>query len=143
MQQAQIAVSAFSTGIAAAANMSLGGFDTHGDHDRDQPESIATLLSLVDFIVSQVEEAGLTKKVVILVGSDFARGPRYNGPRDNDGKDHWSIGSFLALGAGIEGDRVIGGTTEDQTPLKVDTSSLSSLCLNPAIHAATGSSSKR
>ena len=124
MQQAQIAVSAFSSGIAAAVNLSTGGFDTHGNHDRDQPERIANLLSLIDFTIAEVEKAGLTDKVVILVGSDFARGPFYNGPNDNDGKDHWPIGSFLALGAGIEGNRVIGATTIDQRPMGVDVSTL-------------------
>ncbi len=124
MQQAQIAISAFKSGVAAAANLNIGGFDTHGDHDADQPESIAYLLTLVDFVISQAESAGLTDRVVILVGSDFARGPYYNGPNDNDGKDHWPIGSFLAIGPGIEGNRVIGGTTEEQLPLRLDPSTL-------------------
>jgi uncharacterized protein (DUF1501 family) len=124
MQQAQVAVNAFKSGIASAVNLNIGGFDTHGNHDTDQPEQIAYLLTLIDFVTKEVEVAGLTDKVVILVGSDFARGPYYNGPNDNDGKDHWPIGSFLAMGPGIEGNRVIGGTTPDQLPLGVDESSL-------------------
>ncbi|HEV8245162.1 MAG TPA: hypothetical protein VGP93_05315, partial [Polyangiaceae bacterium] len=40
-QQAQLAVAAFKSGLAAAANLNLGGFDTHGSHDRDQPKMIA------------------------------------------------------------------------------------------------------
>jgi uncharacterized protein (DUF1501 family) len=125
MQQAQIAMNAFKSGIAASVNLNIGGFDTHGNHDTDQPESIAYLLTLVDFVISEAEAAGLSDRVVILVGSDFARGPHYNGPNDNDGKDHWPIGSFLALGPGVEGNRVIGGTSEEQLPLGLDPSTLS------------------
>lgn len=124
MQQAQIAISAFSSGIAASVNLDIGGFDTHGNHDRDQPDKIFNLLALVDYVIKEVEAASLTDRVVILVGSDFARGPQYNGPDENDGKDHWPIGSFLALGAGIEGDRVIGGTTAEQLPIGIDEASL-------------------
>lgn len=124
MRQAQIAIAAFQSGIAAAVNLSMGGFDTHGNHDRDQPLRISWLLAVVDYVISEVEAAGLTDKTVILVGSDFARGPFYNGDNDNDGKDHWPIGSFLALGPGIEGNRVVGGTTSEQRALGVDASSL-------------------
>lgn len=124
MRQAQIAIAAFQSGIAAAVNISMGGFDTHGNHDRDQPMRISWLLAVIDYVITEVEAAGLTDKVVILVGSDFARGPRYNGDDDNDGKDHWPIGTFLAIGPGIAGNRVIGGTTPDQLPLAVDPSSL-------------------
>jgi len=124
MQQAQIAVSAFASGIAGAVNLHVGGFDTHGNHDTDQPEQIANLLALIDFVSDEVAAAGLTDQTVILVGSDFARGPFYNGPNENDGKDHWPIGSFLAMGPGIEGNRVIGGTTNTQRPLAVDPDSL-------------------
>jgi uncharacterized protein (DUF1501 family) len=82
------------------------------------------LLALIDFTITEIETAGLTDKVTVLVGSDFARGPYYNGPNDNDGKDHWPIGSFLAMGPGIVGNRVVGGTTAGQLPLGVDPSSL-------------------
>jgi uncharacterized protein (DUF1501 family) len=127
MQQAQIAISAFKSGIAAAVNLNLGGFDTHGNHDSDQPEMLSYLFAVIDFTISEVEKAGLTDKVVILVGSDFARGPLYNGPEVYDGKDHWPIGSFVAMGPGIEGTRVIGATTPGQMPMGVDPSSLATL----------------
>ena len=48
-------------------------------------------------------------KVVIVMGSDFGRTPGYN---DGNGKDHWSVSSLMAMGAGITGNRVIGGTDE-------------------------------
>lgn len=124
MRQAQIAVAAFQAGLASAVNLDIGGFDTHGNHDRDQPRRIAELLSLVDFVIAQIDAAGLGDRTVFLIGSDFARGPFYNGEREYDGKDHWPIGSFLALGAGVAGDRVVGGTTDDQRARPVDPGSL-------------------
>lgn len=127
MRQAQIAIAAFQAGLAACLNLDIGGFDTHGDHDRDQPTRITTLLTLVDFVAAELEKAGLLDRTSIFVGSDFARGPFYNGPNPGDGKDHWPISSFLALGAGIAGDRVIGGTTGDQHALRIDPTSLATI----------------
>ena len=124
MRQAQIAVAAFQAGLAACVNLDIGGFDTHGNHDRDQPARLVQLLTLIDFVVAQVEAAGLADRTTIFVGSDFARGPFYNSEYDNAGKDHWPIGSFWALGAGIAGNRVIGATTDDQRARNVDPSSL-------------------
>lgn len=124
MQQAQIAVSAFSSGIAACLNLSIGGFDTHGNHDTDQPARIVEVLTLVDFVLAELERAGLADRTYVFVGSDFARGPFYNGEQANDGKDHWPIGSFLALGPTIPGNRVIGATTPEQLARKVDPSTL-------------------
>jgi hypothetical protein len=124
MRQAQIAIAAFQAGIASCLNLDIGGFDTHGNHDRDQPTRIATVLTLIDFVVARLETAGLLDRTTIFVGSDFARGPFYNGPNDGDGKDHWPISSFLALGAGVRGNRVIGGTTDDQHARRVDVATL-------------------
>jgi hypothetical protein len=53
----------------------------------------------------------------------MGRTPWYN---ETGGKDHWSVTSMMALGSGIQGDRVIGGTSVDpisgfdQTPLKIE-----------------------
>lgn len=124
MQQAQIAISAFSSGIAACLNLSIGGFDTHGNHDTDQPARIVEVLTLVDFVLAEAERAGLADRIYVFVGSDFARGPFYNGDQPGDGKDHWPIGSFLALGPTIPGNRVIGATTPEQLARNVDPATL-------------------
>ena len=72
----------------------------------------------------EAEAQGLRDDLVVLVGSDFARGPNYNNERDTAGKDHWSIGSFLALGKGIKGKRVVGETTSEQRPRGLDPDTL-------------------
>ncbi len=41
----------------------------------------------------------------------MGRTPNYN---SGGGKDHWSIGSIMFLGAGIKGDRMLGATNEQQ-----------------------------
>jgi hypothetical protein len=77
-------VAAFKAGMAVACNLNLGGFDTHGNHDRDQVLQIAKLLKGVDFLMKEAEMAGIADDLVVMIGSDFARGPGYNGgPRQH------------------------------------------------------------
>lgn len=120
LQQTQLAIAGFQSGIAVSASLSLGGFDTHGNHDRDQTRQIVKLLYGVDYLIQQADAAGLGNNYYVIVGSDFARGPRYNGSNDNAGKDHWPVTSMFALGPQIAGNRVIGGTTSDQRARFVD-----------------------
>ena len=123
MQQAELAVAAFKAGVAVSANLNLGGFDTHANHDRDQPRQLAKLLFGIDYLMT-LAESELGGNVVVVAASDFGRGPFYNGTSAGSGKDHWPVTSMFALGAGIPGDRVIGGTTADQRARLVDPDSL-------------------
>lgn len=123
-RQAQLAITGFSGGLTVSASLQLGGFDTHGNHDRDQVRQIAKLLGGLAYLFDQLDAAGLGDKTYVVVTSDFARGPRYNGDATSAGKDHWPITSAIVAGPGIPGDRVIGGTTDEQMPLLVDPKSL-------------------
>jgi len=105
--QAEVAVASFTSGLAVSANLSMGGFDTHGNHDRNQARRLTQLLEGIDALWEQIEANNLQNNVTVLVGSDFGRTPFYN---SNRGKDHWNITSIMAMGAGIRGNRVIGGT---------------------------------
>ncbi len=129
MQQAQIAVHAFKSGVGVSATLGLGGFDTHANHDRDQREQQAKLLGGIDYLMTYAASQGLGDKIFVLVGSDFGRSP-YN---DRDGKDHHPISSFFAMGPGIPGDRLIGGTTPDRLPMAVDPASLSTVSSNGTV----------
>lgn len=124
MQQAQLAVAAFKAGMAVACNLNLGGFDTHGNHDRDQVLQLAKLLKGVDFLMKEAEAAGIANDLVVMIGSDFARGPGYNGGDQYAGKDHWSITSAMFMGRGVGKNRVVGATTDDQRARGVDPGSL-------------------
>ncbi|MEQ8954603.1 MAG: DUF1501 domain-containing protein [Gammaproteobacteria bacterium] len=119
--QAEIAVAAFASGLAVSANLSLGGFDTHGDHDEDHTDSTTELLAGLDHLWEQIELQGLQDKVTVIVGSDFGRTPFYN---PGDGKDHWNVTSIMAMGAGITGNRVIGATTDTFEAIKLNPGNL-------------------
>lgn len=119
--QAEIALAAFASGLAVSANLNAGGFDTHGDHDELQTESITELLDGLDYLWDRIEALGLQNKVTVIVGSDFGRTPFYN---TGDGKDHWNITSVMAMGAGITGNTVIGATDENFSALKLNPSTL-------------------
>lgn len=90
-RQAMVAVAGFKTGLAVAANLSIGGFDTHGNHDGGHIPLMGNLLAGIDLVWTEITNAGLAGKVVIAVGSDFGRTPAYNA---QNGKDHWNITSM-------------------------------------------------
>lgn len=119
--QAEVAVASFTSGLAVSANLSMGGFDTHGNHDRDHVRRLTELLSGIDHLWEQIESAGLQSKVTVMIGSDFGRTPFYN---SNRGKDHWNVTSMMAMGAGIRGNRVIGATDDNFEARPVNSQSL-------------------
>jgi uncharacterized protein (DUF1501 family) len=125
VHQAQLAIGAFKSGLAVSANLRLGGFDTHGTHDRNHRRQLGKLLGGLNRILDEISVQGLADKVTVIVTSDFGRGPHYNGTNSGSGKDHWPITSLLALGPGISGNRVIGATEpERQRPKNVDPATL-------------------
>jgi len=138
MRQSQLVLAAFDAGLAVAANLNLGGFDTHANHDRDQTLGIAQILAGVDFLLTQAEAMGLADKLTIMVGSDFARGPGYNGANDNAGKDHWSIGSAMFMGAGISGNQVVGATDDTQRALEYQGTNLKVTHIHHAMRQLAG-----
>lgn len=109
LRQGLVAVAGFKTGLAVAASLSIGGFDTHGNHDNAHLPQLGSLLAGVDLLQAELVKANLQDKVVIAVGSDFGRTPAYNA---QNGKDHWNITSMLFMGPGIQGGRVVGGTDD-------------------------------
>jgi uncharacterized protein (DUF1501 family) len=123
-RQVQLALTAFEAGLSVCATVTLGGFDTHGDHDRSQNRQLWKLLGGLDYIVRYAETKRLTDRLVVVVTSEFARGPDYNGTNDGAGKDHWPITSALCWGPGIQGGRVVGATDDKQQPRKLDPGSL-------------------
>jgi len=136
-RQAQVAVAAYKAGLSVAANLSIGGFDTHGNHDATHIPSLARLLEGVDFLMEEATRQGVRDKMTVIIASDFGRTPGYN---DGNGKDHWSITSMMLMGAGIRGNRVIGGSDERHRALTVDRTTLQpggDLTLRPEhVHAA-------
>jgi len=136
--QAEVACAAFRAGVSVSANLEIGGFDTHGDHDEDHRSAMVDFIAGITFLMDEAERHGIADQIIVLMSSEFARTPWYN---DTDGKDHWSVTSFMCMGPGITGGRVVGATTGDQHARKVNASSLalddSGVTINPAyIHAS-------
>ena len=93
-RQAQLTVLAFKTGVAVSADLWLGGFDTHANHDPDHEWLLGNLTDSVDYLWEYAEEHGVADRMVVVMGSDFGRTNFYNA---GAGKDHWPIGSFVVM----------------------------------------------
>jgi len=120
-RQAQIAVASYKAGLCAAANLSVGGFDTHSNHDVAQGNALKRLFEGVTFLMNEAEKQGVADNMIVVMGSDFGRTPRYNA---GNGKDHWSVGSMMLMGKGIAGNKVIGHSTDNFRCGTVDPKSL-------------------
>jgi uncharacterized protein (DUF1501 family) len=110
-QQAEIALVSFKAGVCVSANLNIGQFDSHANNDQDQMKLIPELLEGIAYLLRRAEEMQIRERLVVIVQSEMGRTPHYNA---GDGKDHWSIGSIMFLGPGIEGNRVLGGTDDRQ-----------------------------
>ena len=93
-RQAQLTVLAFKTGVAVSADLWLGGFDTHADHDPLHEWLFGNLTDSVDYLWEYAEEHGVADRMVVVMGSDFGRTNFYNA---QEGKDHWPIGSYIVM----------------------------------------------
>ena len=93
-RQAQLTVLAFKTGVAVSADLWLGGFDTHTDHDPPHEWLFGNLTDAVDYLWDYAEEHGVADRMVVVIGSDFGRTNFYNSV---NGKDHWPIGSYVVM----------------------------------------------
>ena len=83
---------------------------------------IPEFLSGIDYLIKRAEELKIRDKLIIIIQSEMGRTPNYN---KGNGKDHWSIGSIMFMGKGIEGNRVIGATNEKQFLMPINPNTLS------------------
>ena len=117
-RQAQLTVLAFRAGVAVSADLVLGGFDTHDDHDARHGWLLGNLTDSVDYLWEYAEQHGVADRMVVVMGSDFARTNHYN---DDDGKDHWPYGSFIVMEKNQSWtNRVVGETDELHFARKID-----------------------
>lgn len=116
-QQAEVALAAFKAGVCVSANLSISQFDSHTNNDTDQMRLIPEFLAGVDTVLNRAEELQIRDKLVVILQSEMGRTPVYN---KYDGKDHWSVGSMMMLGARIRGNRVIGASNEKQLAVPLD-----------------------
>jgi len=123
-QQAEIALASFKAGVCVSANLSIGQFDSHANNDADQMKLIPEFLEGIAYVLHRAEELQIRDKLVVIAQSEMGRTPHYN---QGNGKDHWSIGSIMFLGHGIQGNRVIGATDEKQFAVPLDPETLNTV----------------
>ena len=99
--------------------------DSHQKNDEDQMKLLPRFLSSIDYLLRRTEDLQIREKLILVIQSEMGRTPHYN---KGDGKDHWSVGSIMFLGPGVQGNRVIGGTDDGQFPVPIDARTLA---LNP------------
>lgn len=116
-RQVQVALAAYQAGLSVGVSISLGGFDTHGNHDNDHFPRLVDFVNVADFVMQEAERMNIADRVAVVMGSDFGRTPGYN---NGNGKDHWPITSMMMMGPGITGGRVLGATDARHNPLLID-----------------------
>ena len=121
-QQMQGALLVFKSGLGSAADLALGGFDSHDIHDPVSETLLSHFAEAVYFFWDYAEELGLADRIVLVIGSDFSRTNFYN---DGNGKDHWPIGSYMVIEQRAPwGDRVVGLTDELHFPKAINPQTL-------------------
>lgn len=118
----EVAIAAFKAGVAASADVTYGGFDTHTDNDEGQAARLTGLTNAVDDLWNLAEEHNLADRLIVVIGSEFGRTNYYN---ENDGKDHWPIGSLIVMEKHQPWtDRVVAATDPLHFALPVDPQTL-------------------
>ena len=121
-RQAQLTVLAFKTHVAVSADLYLGGFDTHANHDPDHEWLLGNLTNGVDYLWEYAEIHGVADRLVVVMGSDFGRTNFYN---SQSGKDHWPIGSYIIMEKNRTWtNRVVGETDELHFAYTIDSHNL-------------------
>jgi len=138
-QQMQGALLVFQSGLGSSADLVLGGFDSHEDHDPIHEALYNHFADAMYFFWDYAEQLGLADRILLVVGSDFGRTNMYN---DGNGKDHWPIGSYMIMEQGARwGNRVVGSSDELHFARSIDPDTLQvsedGIILTPAhIHRA-------
>ncbi|MEM9103863.1 MAG: DUF1501 domain-containing protein [Pseudomonadota bacterium] len=121
-RQLLYALTSFKSGLSISADVVVGGFDTHDNHDERHEPKLAQLTTGLDYMWYLAEQLGIAERLVVLVASDFARTPYYNAKQ---GKDHWSVGSNLFMAYNPSwGNRMVGKTNEGQQAYAINPSTL-------------------
>ena len=100
---------------------SSGTWDTHGDNIPPYggiKKGLGPLLPLFDHLlttlVSDLEERGLSDRVLVIAMGEFGRTPMMGTQDSIDGRNHWPVVMSLALaGGGLRHGQVIGATEPD------------------------------
>ncbi|MEM6930840.1 MAG: DUF1501 domain-containing protein [Myxococcota bacterium] len=124
--RAETAIGALADGLCRCATIDTGFvWDTHIDNS-DQAPQFQSLFAALDQIVDRLDTtpgpsgAPLSSDTVLVVLSEMARTPIYNG---TGGRDHWPFTTMMLLGPGLKGDLQAGGYTPDFRGIGIDPTS--------------------
>lgn len=103
-----------------------GTWDTHGDNIPPYGgiwNGLRPLLPIFDHLfttlVSDLEERGLSEKVLVLAMGEFGRTPKLGTQGSTDGRDHWPVVMSMAVaGGGLRHGQVIGSSERDGGQIK-------------------------
>lgn len=111
-----------SAGLTSTGSFSLGGFDTHGDHDNRHTTALTRMTRVIDYTWAKAEEMGLADRLLMHITSDVGRTPHYNA---NNGKDHWSVGSDIIMMKNMPWtNRMIGATGPRHERIRINPTTL-------------------
>ncbi len=113
-EQIDVAIMALENGVARCVTVgdSLLDYDSHAVNDELQSPLFNSLFlsleTLMDRLAAATSPSGasLADETVVVVLSEMARSPTYNG---SNGRDHWPCTSVMIVGSGVAGGRVYGG----------------------------------
>jgi uncharacterized protein (DUF1501 family) len=130
--QLEIAVRALELGVSRCVTVAHPqrdaqmSYDSHAINDLTTSVLLESLFSeldrLMDMLATTTSPSGapLADETVVVVMSEMARSPTYNG---SDGRDHWPCTSAMILGSGVNGGRMYGGWNEEMYGQQIDLSS--------------------
>jgi hypothetical protein len=109
MVQTDIAIRAIERGLSHTVMMG-GGFDwdTHTNNTQQSQLNERLYEGLIK-LGRELERTKLLERTTVMVISEMGRTPKLN---VGQGKDHWPVTSSLVFGAGVAGNRVVGGTDD-------------------------------
>ncbi|MEN0066955.1 MAG: DUF1501 domain-containing protein [Myxococcota bacterium] len=124
--RADTAIDALADGLCRCATIDTGFvWDTHIDN-AEQALQFQALFTALDQIVQRLDStpgpsgAPLAEDTVLVVLSEMARTPIYNG---TGGRDHWPFTSMMLLGPGLTGNRQVGAYNEGYLGIGIDPAS--------------------
>jgi len=97
---------------AGFVSMRIGSWDHHGNAGgtvtSGMRENAPPMDQAVSTLIADLQERGLSERVLVLLWGEFGRTPRIN---SSFGRDHWpQAGSVLLAGGGLRSGAVIGAT---------------------------------
>jgi uncharacterized protein (DUF1501 family) len=117
-EQLDVGVMALKQGVARCITVahpsrdSMMNYDSHAVNDQFQSPLFDSLFTSLDTLMDRLATAtspsgaSLAEETVVVVLSEMARSPNYNG---SNGRDHWPCTSVMVVGSGVAGGRMYGG----------------------------------